>query len=166
MSPLPMRCLEHDIQQSRRSLHLGLVDDDLRTPAWARNSGSAEISYVSCTPGGGIRVSWIELRAERPRAPRPAERGEPSAPHCFPRPAPGDRLGPESIPFDRYADPAHQLRTSPHLLDLVRDSSLRGASSSASSAAAELALDESLVATTAWSPRPSSRPRSDSREGS
>ena len=107
----------------------GLVDDDLRSPAWdAQFREAAELSYrqLQLLVGRGYGVSWLEsyaLRAGEPRAPGRGEGDE--APLLPAHLRTGTTLlGPGEHPFPtRYANRRVQMRIEPsvYLDALVRD---------------------------------------------
>jgi glycine/D-amino acid oxidase-like deaminating enzyme len=108
----------------------GLIDDDLRTPAWdAQFREAAEVSYrqLQLLVGRGYGVSWIHSYALGDNEPRPRGSGgdggrEPLLPAHL---RTGTRLlGPGEHPFaTRYANQRTQMRIEPSIyLDaLVRD---------------------------------------------
>ena len=107
----------------------GLVDDDLRSPAWdAQFRAAAELSYrqLQLLVGRGYGVSWLEsyaLRASEPRAPgRGAGDEEPLLPAHLRTGT--TLLGPGEHPFPtRFANRRIQMRIEPsvYLDALVRD---------------------------------------------
>ncbi len=107
----------------------GLVDDDLRTPAWdAQFRRAAEISYreLQTLVGRGYGVSWIRSYALGDDQPRQRDNGRAGSEPLFPaRFRTGTRLlGPGEHPFaTRYASQRIQMRIEPSIyLDaLVRD---------------------------------------------
>ena len=108
----------------------GLVDDDLRTPAWdVQFREAADISYrqLQLLVGRGYGVSWIKsyaLSDNEPRARQSDEEPE-RAPLLPAHLRPGrTRLGPGAHPFPtRYATRRTQLRIEPtvYLAALVGD---------------------------------------------
>ena len=108
----------------------GLIDDELRTPAWdAQFREAAEISYrqLQLLVGRGYGVSWIHSYALGDNEPRPRGGGgeggsEPLLPAHL---RTGTRLlGPGEHPFaTRYANQRTQMRIEPtvYLDALVRD---------------------------------------------
>ena len=109
----------------------GLVDRDLRSPAWdAQFREAAEISYrqLQLLVGRGYGVSWIEryeLRDDPPRAPGQGD-GDGAEEPLLPRhlSTGTTRLGPGEHPFPtRYASRSMRIRIEPSIyLDaLVRD---------------------------------------------
>ncbi len=107
----------------------GLVDDDLRTPAWdAQFREAAEIGYrqLQLLVGRGYGVSWIHSYALSDNEPRPRGGGEEDSEPLLPAHLrTGTRaLGPGEHPFStRYANQRTQMRIEPSIyLDaLVRD---------------------------------------------
>ena len=107
----------------------GLVDDDLRTPAWdAQFREAAEIGYrqLQLLVGRGYGVSWIHSYALGDNEPRPRGGGGGDAEPLLPAHLrTGTRLlGPGEHPFaTRYANQRTQMRIEPSIyLDaLVRD---------------------------------------------
>ncbi len=108
----------------------GLVDGDLRTPAWdAQFREAAEISYrqLQLLVGRGYGVSWVDsyaLSNDEPRARQGG--GEPARAPLLPAHlrTGATRLGPGEHPFPtRYASRRTQLRIEPtiYLDALVRD---------------------------------------------
>ena len=107
----------------------GLVDDDLRSPAWdAQFREAAELSYrqLQLLVGRGYGVSWLEsyaLAAREPRAPgQGAGDEEPLLPAHLRTGT--TLLGPGEHPFPtRYANRRIQMRIEPsvYLDALVRD---------------------------------------------
>ena len=107
----------------------GLVDDDLRTPAWdAQFRRAAEVSYrqLQLLVGRGYGVSWIHSYALGDNEPRPRGGGEGDREPLLPAHLrTGTRLlGPGEHPFaTRYASQRTQMRIEPtiYLDALVRD---------------------------------------------
>ena len=109
----------------------GLVDRDLRSPAWdAQFREAAEISYrqLQLLAGRGYGVSWIEryeLRDDEPRAPGQRDGDGDAEPLLPARLRTGTMLlGPGEHPFPtRYANRSMRIRIEPSIyLDaLVRD---------------------------------------------
>ena len=107
----------------------GLIDDELRTPAWdAQFRRAAEISYrqLQLLVGRGYGVSWIHSYALGDNEPRPRGGGRADSEPLLPAHLrTGTRLlGPGEHPFStRYANQRTQMRIEPSIyLDaLVRD---------------------------------------------
>ncbi len=107
----------------------GLIDNDLRTPAWdAQFREAAEISYrqLQLLVGRGYGVSWIHSYALGDNEPRPRGGGEGAREPLLPAHLrTGTRLlGPGEHPFaTRYANQRTQMRIEPsvYLDALVRD---------------------------------------------
>ena len=107
----------------------GLIDDELRTPAWdAQFRRAAEISYrqLQLLVGRGYGVSWIHSYALGNNEPRPRGGGRAGSEPLLPAHLrTGTRLlGPGEHPFStRYANQRTQMRIEPSIyLDaLVRD---------------------------------------------
>lgn len=108
----------------------GLVDGDLRTPAWdAQFREAVEISYrqLQLLVGRGYGVSWIRSFALSNNEPRPRQTDrEPERPPLLPAHlrTGTTRLGPGEHPFPtRYATRRTQMRIEPsiYLEALVRD---------------------------------------------
>ena len=107
----------------------GLVDDDLRSPAWdAQFREAAELSYrqLQLLVGRGYGVSWLESYALRASEPRARGRGEGDEVPLLPAHLRTGTtlLGPGEHPFPtRYANRRVQMRIEPsvYLDALVRD---------------------------------------------